>query len=431
MKTKLFWAAMMLPSLFGFGQEKLSYEAGLDSVLANNYDIRIMNTQVEQAKNNASLMNNDFLPSVTGSGNTQVSYLKGENKTVQGDRSFDPNESYNYGASLGLNYVVFNRQRWYNMKALKEQYALTDAEAKQVVEQSILQYSQAYFNYAQLQEQVAIQKSLLEVSKARKERAEYAYGYGQVSQIEVLNATVDFNNDSAGLTTQLTSLENARQSLNLLLGKDLASKVAVDTSVRFNLTASLTSLLDQQQEYNLKLQSAEKQMDLATWSKKANRATWLPTLQFNSAYVYNGSENPNGAFLTGNYSTGPQAGLSLSWSLFNGRQVTAYKNAKLSELQAEISKEKALAESRRDLMNAFGAYQSNRQLMEVQIANQKAAQLSFERSQDLYKSGQITSLDFRQAQLNKMNAELALTNAKYQAKMAELQVKQLAGRLVE
>ena len=44
-------------------------------------------------------------------------------------------------------------------------------------------------------------------------------------------------------------------------------------------------------------------------------------------------------------------------------------------------------------------------------------------------SGQISSIEFRQAQVNLLNAHLALNRAKYTAKIAELAVLQISGDL--
>ena len=44
--------------------------------------------------------------------------------------------------------------------------------------------------------------------------------------------------------------------------------------------------------------------------------------------------------------------------------------------------------------------------------------------------GQVTSIEFRQAQLNLLSAELSRNQAKYEAKLAELFVLQLSGELL-
>ena len=49
---------------------------------------------------------------------------------------------------------------------------------------------------------------------------------------------------------------------------------------------------------------------------------------------------------------------------------------------------------------------------------------------DSLQLGQITSVEFRQAQLNLLNAQVTEKAAKYAAKLAELQLLQLTGQLL-
>ena len=55
---------------------------------------------------------------------------------------------------------------------------------------------------------------------------------------------------------------------------------------------------------------------------------------------------------------------------------------------------------------------------------------NFERTKEQFKIGQVNSIEFRQAQLNLLNAELSRNQAKYDAKLAELQLLQLSGELL-
>ncbi|MDG1174404.1 MAG: TolC family protein, partial [Flavobacteriales bacterium] len=61
----------------------------------------------------------------------------------------------------------------------------------------------------------------------------------------------------------------------------------------------------------------------------------------------------------------------------------------------------------------------------VKISNQ-----NFLKSKELFNLGKITSLEYRQAQLNLINNKLNLLNATYNAKLAELQLKRFAGLLL-
>ena len=66
----------------------------------------------------------------------------------------------------------------------------------------------------------------------------------------------------------------------------------------------------------------------------------------------------------------------------------------------------------------------------VQEENIKTSENNFERTQEKFKLGQVTSIEFRQAQLNLLNAELTRNQAKYDAKLAELTVLQISGELL-
>ncbi len=55
----------------------------------------------------------------------------------------------------------------------------------------------------------------------------------------------------------------------------------------------------------------------------------------------------------------------------------------------------------------------------------------FNRTQKQYKLGQQTYIEFRLAQINLLNTQTAYNNAKYDAKLIELQLLQLSGQLLD
>ena len=81
----------------------------------------------------------------------------------------------------------------------------------------------------------------------------------------------------------------------------------------------------------------------------------------------------------------------------------------------------------RDFYNAQDDYQNRLAIYQVQENNIVTAKNNFDRTQEKLKLGPVTSIEFRQAQLNLLNAELSRNQAKYQAKLAELSVLQLSG----
>lgn len=411
-------------------QNILSRTDAIDLVLENNFDIQIAKNDLRKAENNASLQNSGFLPTVSTNANANVTYYNGENRTVQGDIAFDAADAYSYGASLDLNYTVFSGNRMYNYKQLKEQRNLSELQARQVIELSILELSQAYFQLAQIVEQKENLKLALSISRDRLKRAKYSYDYGQATKLELLNAEVDFNNDSINYVNIIQSVENAERNLNFMMNRDLTEKIRVDTSITFNKIPLKSDLLESALARNVAIEQTESQLRNNEWALKKSQSNWLPKLNFGASYVYNGSENPNGAFLVGNYITGPQANFTLSWNLFNGSNNVQAKNARIEIESQLIRKDQAELDLRRNVLNAYTQYSNALFVFDAQKTNVLTNKRNFDRSEEMYKKGQINSITFRQAQLNYLESKNRLSEAKYNAKYAELQLLQLSGALL-
>ncbi|MFM1875133.1 MAG: hypothetical protein RL266_870 [Bacteroidota bacterium] len=429
---------LAMTMLLGFtlgtqAQEILTRDEAMKLALQHNYDIQVAQKNIESAQNNASIYNSGFLPTANASGGAQITYNAGENQTVQGDFQFDPAEAYSYNASVGVNYLIFNGLgRSYNYKQLKEQHNLSELQAKQIIENTLLSLSNSYFQIAQLTESAEILKNALSISKQRLKRSQYNYEYGQATQLDMLNAEVDVNNDSINLLNTLQQLNNAKRSLNLIMGRTLETDFAVDTNVTFTMAFGSEELISKALERNVLIEQTKSQLKNSEFAIKASRAGWFPSLSANAAYAFQGQNNPNGAFLTGSESYGPQAGLSLSWNIFDGGTTkTRMQSAKIALETQKIQQERTTVTVQRDVLNAYSSFENALFVLQAQQANLLTTKRNFDRSNELYKQGQITSIEFRQAQLNMLNAQSSHSQAKYNAKNAELLLKQLAGVLLE
>ena len=84
----------------------------------------------------------------------------------------------------------------------------------------------------------------------------------------------------------------------------------------------------------------------------------------------------------------------------------------------------------RDFNNSWDDYQNRLRIYRVQEENIKTSQNNFDRTQEKFKLGQVSSIEFRQAQVNLVTAEVSRNQAKFEAKLAELIVLQLSGELL-
>src|SRR5680860_1926018 len=84
-----------------------------------------------------------------------------------------------------------------------------------------------------------------------------------------------------------------------------------------------------------------------------------------------------------------------------------------------------------DVSNAFETYQNQLFVLQTQEKNLLTNNRNFQRSEEQFKLGQITSIEFRQAQVNLINAKVNRDTAKFDAKLAEINLLQLSGTLLD
>ncbi|APZ48033.1 transporter [Polaribacter reichenbachii] len=424
---------VFLSTLQVFSQEILTKKEALAITLENNFGVKIANNNLEVAKNNTSIYNTGFLPTAAVSSganysknNQTITSQAGESTTVNGAVT----KSYN--ASLSLNYTIFDGLgRKYNYQQLKETYNLTEYQARETIENTYLQLFTAYFQIARLSENKENLSEALAISKKRLQRAQYQYDYGQTTKLEMLNAEVDVNNDSITLITAKQQLNNAKRGLNIILGVEKAVDYTVETDVNFANMMNFDELQAKTLTNNSLLKQNEQNIAISEFNIKINKANYMPSLDFSTSYGWNKSENPATSFLAGSTSTGLNAGLSLSWSLFDGGTTkTNVANAKIALENQQILLEQQKVTIENNLKNTWENYNNQLFIIGAQEKNVATTQNNFERTEERYKLGQVTSIEFRQAQINLINAKTALNNAKFDAKLIELELLQLSGDIL-
>ncbi|QLE00625.1 TolC family protein [Galbibacter sp. BG1] len=415
-------------------QELLTKQEAISYTLDNNLGIKVANNNTEIADNNAGVLNSGYLPTLTGNAGANFNRENTEGQLANGEvRSADGVESRRYNASVNLNYTLFDGLgRFYNYKSLKEESNLTELQARETIETTILQLFSVYYEVARLTENTSNLKQALEISKDRLKRIKYQFEYGQNTGLDVLNAEVDVNTDSINLLQAEQVLKNTKRDLNLIMNRDLATQFEVDTLVTFTPGLVMEDMLNQAKENNVVLLQAEKGILINEYAIKTTRGGFLPTVGLTGSYGWNQNQNDNPlAFTIENTTSGLAAGLNLSWDLFDGgRTITQYKNAKIHYENQELQKKQVNLTVERDIRNAWETYQNALFILKTQETNVKTSLNNFNRTEERYKFGTATNLEFRQAQINLLNAVLAKNQAKYTAKLAELEVLQVSGQIL-
>ncbi len=432
---------VFLASFVSKAQEILTKEKALEITLENNFGIKIAKNNVEIAENNTSIFNSGFLPTATL--NSGANYSRNNQSLTLTDRDTggDTEISGNgvvaktYNASIGVNYTIFDGfGRKYNVEQLKQTYNLTELQARETIENTYLQLFTTYFQIARLSENTNNLSEALTISKQRLKRAKYQYDYGQSTKLEFLNAQVDVNNDSISLIAAKQQLNNAKRGLNVILGSKNDVNFEVETEVEYNKMLNFEELQTKTMNNNALLQQNKQNIAISEFNIKISKANYLPSLNFNTSYGFNRTENENlinpfGAKLI--TSDGLNAGINLTWNIFDGGATkTRVANAKIALDNQQILLEQQKVNIDNNLKNTWENYKNQLFILSAQEQNVLSNQNNFDRTQERFKLGQITSVEFRQAQINLINAKTALNNAKFDAKLIELQLLQLSGDIL-
>lgn len=425
------------------GQKFISKEEALELVLENNFGIKVSKNTTEIVKNNSSILNSGYLPSlsISSGGNytgsdTEIAFpgqFDDQGNPIS-NRVFEDQETQRFNAGLNLNYTLFDGLgRRYTYKRLKEEYALSELQLRETIEFTTLQLFEVYFNIAQLTESQKISQETLDISKDRLRRAEVAFIHGQGNKLSVLNAQVDVTNDSISLIQVNQQLSNTKRDLNLLMNQPINQDFDVGLDVSFFNSLQIESWLETAEQFNIELLKQKSNSQINAYDIKINQSGYLPTVGLIGSYGWNLNKSPATAFFPGTnnttYSLG--VGASLSWNIFDGgRTLTRVKNAKLSFNNQELIQQETKMSFERDLENALQNSINTKEIFEIQNKQVETATYNFERSEEQYKLGSITAIEFRQAQINLANAQNQRTIAKYRAKLSELQLIQITGQLL-
>jgi len=135
--------------------------------------------------------------------------------------------------------------------------------------------------------------------------------------------------------------------------------------------------------------------------------------------------------LASNTSSGIVGGLSVSWNIFDGGLTkTRVQNAKIAIDNSNIEKQLIEKDLERNVANAWETYQNSLFILSAEKKNVQTNRRNFERSEEQFKLGQIITVEFRLAQVNFLSAVNSYNQAKYTAKVAELRLLQLGGKLI-
>lgn len=412
-------------------QQSLSIEDAIKIALENNYEIKIASNDLKVDQTNNAIGNAGMLPTLTANivdnnniQNLSQVRLDGTENSLNNAKS----NSLTYG--VGLNWTIFDGMSMFaKREQLQELEKLGESALKLSILTKISDVYATYYDLVQQQQQLAALDSTLVISNQRLTLAQNRFSIGKASKLEVLNAQVDLNTDKVTLLKQKELYSNTKILLNQILARNTKIDFVVTTIFKVDNTLKLDELSDLAQKQNPQLEAQIINKRVAELQLKQVKATRYPTIRVNTAYNFTETESSLG-FTTQSSARGLNYGFTASLNLFDGfAQHRSEKIAHLAIENAKLQIEQQNLNLETQLATAYQTYLTNLELIQLEETNQAIAKQNLAITLDKFHIGTITTLEFRTAQLNYVNATVRYSNAQFQAKLSEIALKELAGKL--
>jgi multidrug efflux system outer membrane protein len=392
----------------------------LRTALAENLDVRIAATRVEQARAALGTTRLQMLPTITGAGGLARQRVSAA-ETPTGTPRIGNSDEARVDVSYELD--VWGRLRRLNEAAradlLSSQYAQTA-----VVVGLIGDVASSYFQLLTLDEQLRITREtvagrerFVELTRAQHER-------GVVSGLDVSSAEAQLAVARAELPELERQAAQAEDQLSVLLGRNPGS-IARSTTVAplFPLVpAGLPSqLLDRRPD----IRQAEQNLIAANAQVGAAKAALFPTLSLTGSFGVVSTELSRlFSGPAGTWSAGVGAALPLldpQRSLYQLDLADAQKRTALLQYQ------KTVQNAFREVADALIAIQKSAELKRAQQDQVNALQRTDAIALARYRTGYASYFDVINADSQLFSAQLSLSNANLNALLATVQLYRALG----
>ena len=418
------------------GQSLLTAEKAIELGLKNNYNIQIARNNADIATTNRGLGRANFMPMLDVSGNYGLVQSEEESNN---SFSIGSSETINAGAQVSLNWTLFDGFRMFiDNDQWRELEKLGEVQARNTIENTVVSILGAYFNLVQQQQLLEVARETLDISETRLNKEKIRSDLGGASSVDLLNAQVSFNQDQTALLQRELDVEIARKDLNIVLGQSPDTPIDVEEVIDVRpLTRDVDQLLELARERNSALILARQNQTIARNDVKLARSDYYPRLLLSAGYSYADrttdrdlADNDNSFFppRIESSSTDRSVGVRLSWNLFNGfRRNIILQNSRVEARNQELALSDAENFLNGLVTEAFLVFKQRLEIVRIEEENVTAAEQNLELQSERYQVGAATSLEFRDAQVNLARAQNTLIGARFQARIARLEIERLVG----
>lgn len=432
----IFFIIFVTTAVLLSGQNNMTLNQAISIGLENNFGLRISDKAIEIAETNNTWARAGKTPTVDLRGSFTNQLTRDNNPA-----SFLQGTYYNGSLSVtaDANWILYNGGR---IKLDKEQLDLNVDQQKLNKQTDInlllRNIYQQYYEVIFQAEQLVVLNQVLALSQDRVAYEKAKKEYGASNSYNILQFESGLLADTNAIITQIQQVETAKRNLYTTL--NIAGYKDYTFDERLSIIPEVINseeLKNSLSEDNYTIKSLEMIAALNRLNTGIAQSATKPVFSINGSigfaengFKFFGENEQTGEslpFLDSNRFTG---GLNavITYNLYDGGvRNDNIQTAKLQEELDQLSIEEAKVELNNQLDILIDNYENQIELLNITDRQIKVAQQNLEITEERFKAGQLTSLDYRNVQTQYLNAAYSKVGAIYALLITKSEIDFLVG----
>ena len=414
-------------------QELLTPENAVALAISKNFDIMLAKNEADIAKINNNKATAGMLPIINVTAGDVFNLNNINQKFTTGQevqRNWVPINSFN--AALNIDWTIFDGMRMFAAKdRLAALQSLGEIQLKNQIQNTVAQVLSVYYGVVRQKQQIKALNISAELSDERVKLSQKKLDVGYSDKTPLLQAKVDYSAQQVNILQQETILQQSKAALNQLIGRDAAAEFDVIDTIEVNDVPDLQAIKDTVLTDNFAIKSAMKNIEIAKLQHKEINAQRLPSINFSTGYNFTQNNSKAGLQLF-NRSYGPTLGLNALIPVFNGGRV----KKQLESSAVNIATQQVLLDQVKNdldagIITAYKNFEFAAKALKLNEENVKVAEENVLVTMERFRLNQSNSVEIKQAQSSYEDALYNVIIARFNAKIAEIELKRLSNSLVK
>jgi outer membrane protein TolC len=319
----------------------------------------------------------------------------------------NPSATPDFSAKFELQQPLLNADMLYQRKAAVKQVEMHELLSDRTKEYVCFETEKAYMQLQMAYAENKVLNEALAISRAVYKNSSNYYDQGLIQKSDLLNAGVHIMNIETQLKSSQSSIQDASDMLNILMGNPTGTVYTVD-SISIAIAGS-EDLPDGRSDFK----ALQKGMESYGMMIQSSKMSYLPKL---NAFA---SWQSNDKSMFGFNANAYLAGIQLSWNIFNGnrtKNTISQQRLEKEKLTTQLNQQKSEAQlqlnhARRQLSDA--SFEMKQKMLAVEQAAEALRVL-----QNRYQQGLVKTTDVLMAQTQLSQQTIGYVHAMFNYNLA-------------